>query len=57
MKITVYIGTELAFTVETKVVHEESFPDLLRQAANVQLAKWLAETPQKDHVIKITEQT
>ena len=55
MKITVYIGANLAFTVDTKAVSEESFPDLLRQAANVQLGKWLAETPLKDHIIKITE--
>jgi len=56
MKITVYFGNTLVFTVDTRCVHEESFPDLMRQAANVQLGKWREEVPQKDHVIKITEQ-
>jgi len=56
MKISVYIGNNLIFTVNTKNVHEESFADLMRQAANVQLGKWKEEVPQKDHTIKITEQ-
>lgn len=55
MKISVYVGDNLAFTVNTKAVNEESFSDLMRQVANRQLGKWAAQTPQIDHKIEIKE--
>jgi hypothetical protein len=55
MKISLYFKNILLFTIDTRGVNEQSFPDLMRQFANILLGQWKDQTPQVSHRIDITE--
>jgi hypothetical protein len=56
MRITVLLEGIEVFNIDTKAVNQDSFPDLMRQMANVLYGKWAAETPQVDHKLNVKQQ-
>ena len=56
MKVTVLLEGNEIFSVDTKAVRQESFPDLMRQMANVLYGKWAAQDPQVDHKLNVKQQ-
>ena len=55
MKISLYFKNVLIFTVDTRGVNEQSFPDLMRQFANILMSEWKNHVPQTSHRIDVTE--
>jgi len=55
MKISLYFKNVLVFTIDTRGVNEQSFPDLMRQFANILMSEWKDHVPQTTHRIDVTE--
>ena len=55
MKISVLLEGIEILSFDSKAMLPDPFGDALKQAAIVIYSKWLSETPQTDHRIKITE--